>query len=246
MSPDDEERMREAEERLKAAGFRIDEPDAAKHSAYSDGNRNFWPTTDYELLDAIELFNFREYRAQFKSTEQMAIEGLCRFGTVISMNGRPTTGKTALLVHISQCLSSGTAFLGRKTEQCVVAYIATEDRDDVVNRLEAVNAEHLLIVKSPQGLPLAKPARARKIVLEVARLARLRYPGRPVFVVIDTLRSALGDQSVMDDRHVSPGLNALREVAEQEKVLIAIANHTNRENPKQTKGETLSWSLQPS
>ena len=76
-------------------------------------------------------------------------------------------------------------------------------------------------------------------MLDVIRQARLRRPGRPVFVVVDTFRAAMGEQSVIDDRHASPALNALREVAEQEKVLIAIANHTNRENNKQTKGETL-------
>ena len=169
----------------------------------------------------------------------MAIEGMCRFGTVIGVSSRPSWGKTSLLVHMSECLSNGTAFLDRQTTKCVVTYIATEDMEDVVNRLQAAGNKNLLIVKSAEGLVLTKPKRAKEIALEVIRLARLRSPGLPVFVVVDTFRAAMGDQSVIDDRYASPALNALREVAEQEKVLIAIANHSNRENHKQTKGETL-------
>ena len=123
-----------------------------------------------------------------------------------------------------------------RNAQCVVAYIATEDIEDVVNRMEAVGDDKLLIVKSPEGLPLTKPKRAKEIVLEVIRQARVRIPDRPVFIVVDTFRAAMGEQSVIDDRYASPALNALREVAEQEKVLIAIANHTNRENHEANQG----------
>jgi hypothetical protein len=44
---------------------------------------------------------------------------------------------------------------------------------------------------------------------------------------------------VLDDKATSPALNALRAVAEGEGVVVAILNHTNRENNKATKGETL-------
>jgi hypothetical protein len=90
---------------------------------------------------------------------------------------------------MSECLSDGTAFLNRQTMKCVVTYIATEDMDDVVNRLQATGNKNLLIVKSAEGLLLTKPKRAKEIAREVIRLARLRSPGLPVFVVVDTFRA---------------------------------------------------------
>jgi hypothetical protein len=71
------------------------------------------------------------------------------------------------------------------------------------------------------------------------RQARLLDPERHVMLVVDTLRAALGGHSVLEDRITSPALNALREVAEAEGIVIAVLNHTNRENNKATKGETL-------
>ncbi|RUV24872.1 MULTISPECIES: AAA family ATPase [unclassified Mesorhizobium] len=189
----------------------------------------------------VRLLNYREYRQHLSSSTAggSLIKGLVRVGTLISMNGRPGAGKTALLIEIARCLDAGEPFLGRETKQAVVVYIAAEDEIDVLNRVEAQGLDTVMIVVSEEGVPLTKPDRAVAIVREAIRQARERFPGREVFIPFDTLRAGLDGQSVLDDRFTSPALNKLRKLAEDERVVIAISNHTNRENPKQTKGETL-------
>ncbi|RVC74898.1 hypothetical protein EN745_28950 [Mesorhizobium sp. M4A.F.Ca.ET.022.05.2.1] len=189
----------------------------------------------------VKLLNFREYRQHLAGSTAGAslIKGLVRVGTLISMNGRPGAGKTALLIEIARCLDAGEPFLGRETKQAVVVYIAAEDEIDVLNRIEAQGLDTVMIVVSEEGVPLTKPDRAVAIVREAIRQAREQFPGREVFIPFDTLRAGLDGQSVLDDRFTSPALNKLRKLAEDERVVIAISNHTNRENPKQTKGETL-------
>ncbi|WP_461550547.1 AAA family ATPase [Sinorhizobium meliloti] len=162
-----------------------------------------------------------------------------RLGTVIAIGGRPGSGKTAFAVALAQALDQGEPFLDREVKQAAVAYIAVEDAGDVANRLEATGADGVLLVHSEEGIPLAKPARAKAIIAEVIQHARQRKPGRPIFVVIDTLRAALGGTSVLEDKIVSPALNALRELSEAENAVICILNHTNRADPKAMKGETL-------
>ncbi|EBX4816945.1 hypothetical protein DRY87_25310 [Salmonella enterica subsp. enterica serovar Newport] len=143
------------------------------------------------------------------------------------------------MVAIADTLDRGEPFLGRETKETTVAYIAAEDGGDVANRLEAIGNTSIRLVKSPDGFPLTNPKRAKEIALQVVKLAKAINPDRHVMVVVDTLRAALGGQSVLDDKYTSPALNALREVAEAEGVVIAVLNHTNRENNKATKGETL-------
>nr|WP_281421943.1 AAA family ATPase [Rhizobium aethiopicum] len=184
--------------------------------------------------------NFQEYRSNEKrSSVGFLVSGLMRLGTVIAIGGRPGSGKTALAVALGQALDQGESFLGREVKSAAVAYIAIEDANDVANRLEALEANGVLLVQSAEGLPLAKPAQAKAIIVEIIRQARQRKPGRPVLVVIDTFRAALGGVSVLEDKATSPALNALRELAEAENAVIAILNHTNRQDPRQTKGETL-------
>jgi hypothetical protein len=188
----------------------------------------------------VRLMTFEEYRSSTRhSSVDFLVSGLMRLGTVIAIGGRPGSGKTALAVALGQALDQGEPFLGREVKSAAVAYVAIEDANDVANRLEALEADGVLLVQSAEGLPLTKPAQAKAIIVEIIRQARQRKPGRPVLVVIDTLRAALGGVSVLEDRATSPALNALRELAEAENVVIAILNHTNRQDPRQTKGETL-------
>ncbi|MHA6731085.1 AAA family ATPase [Devosia sp. A369] len=187
----------------------------------------------------IQLLSYAEFKAQEHGTADAIIKGLVRSGTLIAIGGRPGAGKTALMVAIADALDKGEPFLGRETALTTIAYIAAEDGGDVANRLEAIGNTSIKIVKSPDGFPLTKPDRAAAITREVVRQARELDPERHVMVVVDTLRAALGGQSVLDDRFTSPALNALRQVAEELGVVIAVLNHTNRENDKATKGETL-------
>ncbi|MHC2489362.1 AAA family ATPase [Sinorhizobium meliloti] len=211
-----------------------------------DSNRRFRAQPDHgNGSDAgsgggVRLMNFKEYRSQqAHSSVNSLVSGLMRLGTVIAIGGRPGSGKTAFAVALAQALDQGEPFLDREVKQAAVAYIAVEDAGDVANRLEATGADGVLLVHSEEGIPLAKPARAKAIIAEVIQHARQRKPGRPIFVVIDTLRAALGGTSVLEDKIVSPALNALRELSEAENAVICILNHTNRADPKAMKGETL-------
>lgn len=194
---------------------------------------------DSQTPPSIRLLNFREYRSQHRSTASYLIKGLIRQGTVIAVGARPGGGKTAFVTWLSQVLDKGQPFLGRETVETVVAYIAAEDADDVVSRLQALDAEGVLVVQSDEGIPLTRPERAKVMMQEIVLAARRRCPDRPVLVVLDTFRAALGGHSVLEDKFASPALNALRELAEAEGATIAILHHTNRENNMALKGETL-------
>ncbi|TIN33352.1 MAG: AAA family ATPase [Mesorhizobium sp.] len=189
--------------------------------------------------NGIRLLSYEEFKAQEHGTADAIIKGLVRTGTLIAVGGRPGAGKTALMVAIADTLDKGEPFLGRETKETTVAYIAAEDGGDVANRLEAIGNTSIKIVKSAEGFPLTDPKKAKAIAKEIVRQAKALDPERHVMLVVDTLRAALGGQSVLDDKYTSPALNGLREIAEAEGVVIAVLNHTNRENNKATKGETL-------
>lgn len=216
------------EERQRASGLAIRLKAKGKAAPVAANDNN-----------GIRLLSYEEFKAQEHGTADAIINGLVRTGTLIAVGGRPGAGKTALMVAIADTLDKGEPFLGRQTKETTVAYIAAEDGGDVANRLEAIGNTSIKIVKSPDGFPLTNPKRAKEISLQVVRLAKALDPDRHVMLVVDTLRAALGGQSVLDDKYTSPALNALREVAEAEGVVIAVLNHTNRENNKATKGETL-------
>lgn len=189
--------------------------------------------------NGIRLLSYSEFKAQENSTADSLIKGLVRTGTLIAIGGRPGAGKTALTLAMAEALDAGKQFIGRETKPTTIVVIAAEDGGDVANRLEAMGNDRIKIAKLPEGLPLTKPPKAAAVTREVIRQAKALDPDRHIMIVVDTLRAALGGVSVLEDKTTSPALNALREVAESEGAVVAILNHTNRENNKATKGETL-------
>lgn len=189
----------------------------------------------------FRLMTYEEFKAsRAYDTAAEAIKGLMRVGTLNSVNARPSKGKTGLTIEIGRLLSEGAPFLGRPTKPCNIAYIPVEDGNDVANRLHAIDSLSIRLVVSDEGFSLGGNFKqsvedARAIV----KALKDETPDKIPVLVIDTLRAALEGQSVLDDRHTSPPLNALRKVAEEEGAIIIILNHTNRDNPKNSKGETL-------
>jgi 5S rRNA maturation endonuclease (ribonuclease M5) len=193
-----------------------------------------WTEAD---CSGVKLISPGDYMEQ-AANQAFVIQGLIASGCLSSINGRPGKGKTALAVHMAKHLTDGTPFLGRNTTPSHVLYIATEDAGDVARRAFAIEADEILI---PTGhdFGLMKPDETATILKEQIGLLQKKAPAKPVVIIYDTLRSGLGGKSVIDDSKTSPGLQALRKVAEERGAAIIVCNHTNRADPKASKGETL-------
>lgn len=187
------------------------------------------------------LLSYEEYKAsRAYDTSVMIIEGLMRVGTLSSVNARPSKGKTGLAINIACALVDGAPFLTRSTQKCSVVYIPVEDGNDVANRLHALDRKDIKILDADEGFSLGNGfKKSVELARDVIRTVKEADPERVPVLIIDTLRAALEGKSVLDDANTSPPLNALRKLAEDEGACIIILNHTNRSDPKNTKGETL-------
>jgi hypothetical protein len=185
------------------------------------------------------LLTWAERKQRMSQTRDYIVEGLVRPGTLVAIQGRPGLGKTALGVRLARHLQDGEEVLGRQVKQASVVYIAAEDEDDVAGRLEAEGADRVLLAQLEAGVPFDKPDKAQQLFGDLAAEAREAAPDLPVVIFVDTLRATIGGASVLEDRVVSPGLNAIRQAAEKHGVAVIILHHTNRENTRASKGETL-------
>lgn len=181
-----------------------------------------------------------EYRkAKSTSHSGMIVDGLIRAGTLVSVGARPGWGKTALLIEMAKNISEGTSFINCATKKSAVVFIAVEDNDDVVNRIQAARAGNVLVIINDERIAFDNSARLKMAITQIIASAKSRVGVSNAVVIIDTFRAALGGKSVLEDKNSAPVLNALREVAEETRAAIVLTNHTNRENTKQSKGETL-------
>jgi hypothetical protein len=144
-----------------------------------------------------------------------------------------------MLTELARCLvTPGLKFLGRDTRQSSVIYVPAEDPEDVRNRLEALDLIDVRILVA-EDTSLTKPRRVVALLESAIAEMRMLYPSRDIVIMYDTLRAGLNGQSVIDDRVTSPALVPLRKLVEKENVVLFLANHTNRQDHMQSKGETL-------
>lgn len=201
------------------------------------GYAESFPLWTISYCSGVKLLSPEDYMI-LAAKQAFVVHGLLASGCLSSINGRPGKGKTALAIQIAKHLTEGTQFLGRETKKSHVIYIATEDAGDVVRRALAIEA-HDILIPTGHDFGLMKSNETATVLKELIGQFQQEAPAKPVVIIYDTLRSGLGGKSVIDDSKTSPGLQALRTVAEETGAAIIVCNHTNRADPKASKGETL-------
>jgi hypothetical protein len=144
------------------------EPEAAVQSAVSAR-----PSQGFQFHPIGDLL------AQPDTPLEWLVEGLLPREAISLLVGRPKSGKTTLCRTLASDVVSGSAFLGRHTEQGPVIYVSLEDSK------RAVTAHFRRLGVSPDAPLYVVCAQAPPDALQLLRREVERR--RPALVVIDTL-----------------------------------------------------------
>lgn len=105
-----------------------------------------------DVLFAEELLNNK-----FKPIDEL-IEGLLTIGGGSILYGDSNSGKTFLAIDLACAIARGIKWMGRRTHQGLVVYLATESPGSVITRLYAYQKYHdtivpnFVVIKSPVNL----------------------------------------------------------------------------------------------
>lgn len=154
------------------------------------------------------------------------------------INGQGGIGKTAIMLHVSACIATGTPFFDAATKQGKVLYLAAEGLRRFDSRLDAACDMHGFDSKAVNanisflrdGFELTDPSDVRK-----AR-ETLEDHGHDL-IVLDTF-SQLG--GVKDENSASEVSSALRVARDLQRVnplaSFVVVHHTPEANPKKARG----------
>jgi RecA-family ATPase len=163
------------------------------------------------------------------------VQGLIAAGDVIALVGTPGSGKTALAVHLSTVITSGTAFFGRLTRTGPVIYFGAEAPASVIARSQLAKARicpdrrlsFYVVSAAPLiGDPGWSAIDEARIVATIKAVST--DEGEPVrLVVLDTLASCLGLGDENGDGMVSL-VNAARRIANSTLVAVLVVHHPSK------------------
>jgi len=182
-----------------------------------------------ELVKSKRGFNWRDFAIshddlldkELPPVEYLVEDLLTTPGTAV-LAGRKKIGKSWLSLQLSQCIASGSPFLGKTTRQGKVIHLSLEDGERrLKQRLEMQNAT--------KGLPVIYISKFEPLNTKAGfeALQELIKAQNPRLVVIDTLASA--KNRFLDENEAGSTadlFNQLHELAiTQNCVILVIAHH---------------------
>jgi len=157
-------------------------------------------------------------------------------GCVTFLCGQPKTGKSSLVRSLIKSVATGADFLGFKTQQCPVAYLALEDHKSFLQKqfkLAGIEFPHVHIhygsidTKNPQ-----------EAVLELNNLCD-DYQIK--FLIVDPMIRLLNIADTNDYSEVYKKISWLTTFARSKNVHVMLVHHSNKgkeDNPTQVLGST--------
>jgi len=169
----------------------------------------------FTLIKASDIVNTKEIEKEW------IWEGILPAGGLSLVVAKPKVGKTTLALQLAVAVSRGDIFLGRKTRQANVVYLALEEhRDEVQKNLSklGVTDEPLYIHFGPA------PARAMEEVEPLIKETGAK------FLVIDILQKFCRVKDLNDYSQVTRTLEPLMAVGRRLDCQISLTHHAGKKD----------------
>ena len=176
---------------------------------------------------------------------QEILEDILSAGAMSVWYGESNSGKTYLVLALAKCIAQGTDWLGKRTTQGCVIYVAAEGSQTIERRIRAIR-QHEGELAEDYPLGIVKTAiNMRESAADTNLLAKLvlakaaEIIQKPLLVVIDTLSSVLagGNENGSDDMGALAMNGALLQTLTGSHVLWV--HHSGKDAAKGARGHSL-------
>ncbi len=191
--------------------------------------------------DSIRVEWARELPKELQPPPQI-VENVLTAGGMSMFFGESNSGKSYLAIHLAICVSLGLPWLGRKTRQGAVLYIAAEGAWSIRLRL-AAHRKHFdreigTFGLIPQVLSLLDPSADVDNLIELVKV-RLARIGEPVvLVVIDTVARVMGGGDENAAQDMSRLVGAGDRIREETGAHLLYIHHAGKDASRGARGHS--------
>jgi hypothetical protein len=158
---------------------------------------------------------------------------------VIEFLGKPGNSKTALLCHTAKCIARGNPWFGKATKRYSVVFVASEGRQDVLDRLKGYDSIHS---EDPNEAPILVLARVNfssneernRLVATLEAIERTRSVKVGALMVDTLAASTAGDEN--DTAVMRDAAQRIRSVAEHFNLAAFVTHHPTKANEETSRG----------
>lgn len=176
---------------------------------------------------------------------QWLIEEVCEKQSLMSVFGKPKSGKTFVMIEMAVDIAAGVNFFGNRTTQAPVVYLCGEGKRGVVRRLAAIEQYRKAKGFSLKGIPLYLSNKGAR-VNDPTEYELLRQEldvfkhmhGEIGMVIFDTFqRNFTGNESSAQD--VGDFINCIDNIIHDYKCCVCLVHHTGHGNTDRQRGSSV-------
>jgi archaellum biogenesis ATPase FlaH len=191
---------------------------------------------DQAVDGVIKPFVFKTVSDIYSAPQErvsFCVDNLLPFAGLSVLAGKPKSGKTTLARQLAVAISQGLPFLGRKTQQGSVLYMALEEKQSEV-------AEHFQSLGLCESDPVRILCGAVQKHNAIAMLSETLQTARDInLIIIDPIFRFVGVKDINAYIDVSDALERLLELARKSGVHILTAHHLKKREPDDIMDGTL-------
>jgi AAA domain/Bifunctional DNA primase/polymerase, N-terminal/Primase C terminal 1 (PriCT-1) len=176
-------------------------------------SENTAPTGHFCLIQAQDLLASEEPETEW------LWDGILPAGGLSLLVAKPKVGKTTLAFNLALAVAGGRDFLGKKTKQSPVVYLALEEkRSEIRKKLTG-------LIETPERLSFHFGSAPDKAIQEVRTLIRNTRAG---LLVVDVLQKLCRIKDLNDYAQVTNTLEPLMATAREENCHILLTHHAGK------------------
>lgn len=196
------------------------------------------PEADFEAIKdetpkkrGIQILPFNEIKV--KLDQRYLVDKLLSPGAMSMIYGDSNSKKTFFALDLALHISLGREWMGRKTEQGLVIYVATEGHFGLPPRIEAFKKYHNITENLPFGLCLYainlwnSSTDIKELIVEIRKIETM-YNQKAKLIVIDTLFRALAGGDENSGKDMGAFVNNCSSLKDQLSSHLLLIHHTGK------------------
>lgn len=191
------------------------------------------------VIEKLKMVFGDQLSADYEAPNEL-VEGLLTIGGLTVVYGTSNSGKTFWALSVATAIAMGTDCYGRKTDQGLVVYLASESPSSIRSRVQAIkkfydcSLENFAMVPVPVNF-YANGQDAIDVIELVKTVEKLR--GKPVRLIIcDTLSRISAGANENSGEDMGPVMARFEQLAAVTKAAVMIIHHNGKDVAKGARG----------
>lgn len=192
-----------------------------------------------DVLNKLKVVFGDQLGQEYEIPDEL-IEGMITNGSSTVLYGDSNSGKTFFALSLATAIATGKECYGKKTEQGLVVYLATESPTSIRTRMQAIKKHHGLELENlamvPMPLNFYENEHDANDVIDLIKAIEEQKGNKVKLIIGDTLARMSAGANENSGEDMAPVMARFDRVAHETKAALLIIHHNGKDQARGARG----------